>query len=113
NLCEEFPAEISNLSRQLVYNSCEFIGIGLKGETPEDLKSVSWIYFPSKFSPYYRITILSNYSPYNAPAGCWSILTEVTHTPFRPLPSGDLATLILDSLRRDGLVSRTDEIVSI
>ena len=34
---------------------------------PEDLAEKNWMYFPEPDSPFYRVTVFSNYSPANVP----------------------------------------------
>lgn len=113
SLCQGIDSEIESAARCLIYNSSHIIGIGLRGIMPELLNGTSWIYFPADTSPYYRVTVLSNYSPHNAPTGCWSLLAEVTETTFRSLNCQDLAGDVTSSFRRDGLIRHDTEIVSV
>ena len=52
------------------------IGVGIEGATPTPLKDCRWIYFPNPSLPFYRASVLSNFSPANAPVGHWSLLAE-------------------------------------
>lgn len=101
---------------------------------------VGWLYFPEDDSPYYRATIFSNYSPYNAPSAdtrlptiqladpslspnhdsstpkegpYWSIMFEVCQSEQKPV---NLETLMEETIR--GAISTElllpgDEIVSL
>lgn len=113
SLCQDLDLEVESAVRCLIYSSSHIIGVGLRGTMPQLLNGTSWMYFPADTSPYYRVTVLSNYSPHNAPTGCWSLLAEVSETVFRSLNRQDLAGDVISSFRRDGLIRRTTEVVSI
>ena len=70
----------------------------------------SWIYFPHpEAGPFNRITHLSNYSPRNAPEGKSSLMAEVTYR--GEIDTGEaLQAEVVDSLVRDGLVTRKEVI---
>ena len=70
---------------QLVHTSVHVIGLGLKGDIPEAISDVCWMYFPDQTCPFYRATILSRYSPNNAPKGNWSLMLEVSESEYRPV----------------------------
>jgi protoporphyrinogen oxidase len=115
NLCAKsvgLKPEIQRAARSLLHSSCHIIGIGCRGRIPTELEGVSWIYFPSPSVPHYRVTVLSNYSPDNAPDGCWSLLAEVCETAHAPVAKTELAAKIQDALRRDGLIPVEVELVS-
>ena len=73
--------KIKAIARKLRYNTVHVIGVGIKGEPPKHLRNKTWIYFPGKDIPFYRITIFSNYSKYNVPSGYWSLLCESATPP--------------------------------
>jgi protoporphyrinogen oxidase len=104
--------EIQRAARSLLHSSCHTIGIGCRGSVPAALAGVSWIYFPSASVPHYRVTVLSNYSPHNAPEGCWSLLAEVCETAHAPVVKETLAGNVLAALRLDGLIPADVELVS-
>lgn len=112
-LCIDIEPAIQHAARQLVYSSCHVVGVGLRGDLPRTLAGVSWIYFAGAESPYYRVTVLSNYSPHNAPPGCWSLMAEVSETAYRPLGGADVSASVTSALRQDGLIPTDVEIVSI
>ena len=97
----------------LVKSAVHIVGVGLRGETPATLRKKCWMYFPEDRSPYYRATVFSNYSPGNAPAGCWSLMAEVCETPQRPVDSESLPRRVVDALIADGLVPPGTPIVSV
>ena len=70
------PAEITQAIQDLKYNSIVCVGIGLNGET----LPFSWMYLPEKDgSAANRISFPSNFSSMVTPAGCSSILAEITY----------------------------------
>ncbi len=108
-------------ARSLVYSSCHILGVGLRGAAPASLRRKCWLYFPAAESPYYRVTVFSNYSPHNAPEGCWSLMAEVCDTvhsrpgatPHRRGAAAALGESVVAALRRDGLIAPGAEIVSL
>ena len=98
----------------LRHSSCHIVGVGLRGPRPPALAGKCWIYFPGASSPYYRVTVLSNYSPFNVPGeGHWSLLAEVCESPTRPVNASHLPASILAAMRDDGLLSPESEVVSV
>ncbi|MET0552973.1 MAG: FAD-dependent oxidoreductase [Vicinamibacteria bacterium] len=88
----------------LVKSAVHVVGVGLEGALPGALARKCWIYFPDPASPYYRVTVFSNYSPAHAPAGCWSLMAEVCETAHRPVDAARVADDVVAALRADGLV---------
>ena len=74
-----------------------------------------WIYFPEEPSPYYRVTLFSNYSPHLVPEGdgVWSLMAEVCESPLRPVDAARLPGWTLESMRRDGLLDADARISSL
>ena len=92
----------------LRYSSVLAVGVGLKGETPSDK---TWLYFPESDCPFYRVTYFSNYSPNNAPEGCWSLLTEVSHSEYKHEDKGTIVEKVIEGLKNTGLITSKMEIV--
>jgi protoporphyrinogen oxidase len=98
----------------LRHSSCHIVGVGVRGPLPPALAGKCWIYFPGESSPYYRVTVLSNYSPFNVPGeGHWSLLAEVCETPSKPVDASRLLGSILADMRNDGLLSPESQVVSL
>lgn len=72
-------------------------GIGIKGEMPPAAQGRCWMYFPEAEYPFYRVTVLSHYSPQNVPQGCYSLMVEVASRPGDAL--ADDRQLLGDSVR--------------
>lgn len=95
----------------LHFSFVAIVGIGVRGDVPERLRTKCWIYFPEDKAPFFRATVFSNYSPYNAPAGTWSLMTELSGSLYRPFPKGDLVDLVLFGARATHLITKQDTIV--
>lgn len=91
-LSGQVPQEIRDTAVRLKHSSGYMVGIGLKSRTPgggtPDTKS--WMYFPEDNCPFYRVTYLSNYSPFMTPDkhNFYSLLCEVSESDHKPT-SGD------------------------
>jgi protoporphyrinogen oxidase len=113
-LCDGLPSNLARAANRLVSSAVHILGIGLRGEPPEALRHTSWMYFPGHNSPYYRVTVFSNYSPNHVPdRTCWSLMVEVCETNWRAVDAATLRTRTLEALREDGLVPRGNELISI
>jgi protoporphyrinogen oxidase len=113
--CEGVPARLAQAARALVHSAVHVVGVGLRGGRPESLARKCWIYFPEPDSPYYRVTVFSNYSPRHVPAGAghWSLMAEVCESRWRPVEAATLPERTVAALRGDGLVGPEAEVVSL
>lgn len=96
----------------LHHSHVTIIGLGIQGTVPDVLKTKCWMYFPNPRIPFFRATVLSNYSSNNAPAGTWSCMVEISSSPTHPLPKEDLLEYTEKHLRDIGLIPNTSVIVS-
>ena len=113
-LCEGLEPESRRAGRSLVHSSCHIVGIGLRGAMPETLRDKCWVYFPEPQSPYYRVTVLSRYSPNNVPdESCWSLMAEVCESPDRPVDESSIAGESLAAMRRDGFITSDSQVASV
>lgn len=110
--CGSLP--LRNVSR-LTYSTVHIVGIGLAGSPPPELSKKCWIYFPEDSTPFYRLTVFSNYAPSNVPqpGRQWSVMTEVSESPVKPVDAdrvvddvvrGLIAAKVIES--ESGIVSR-------
>lgn len=108
------PALISQASK-LLYSGTHVVGIGLKGSAPEHLAAKNWMYFPEPDSPFYRVTVFSNYSPANVPdpERYWSLMAEVSESPFKPVDRAGVVDDVIRGLRNTHLISNASEIASV
>lgn len=118
---------------KLVYSATHVVGLGIDGETPDVLKTKCWMYFPEANSPYYRVTVFTNYSPENAakPGEQWSLMTETSESDMKKLadfkkrkPCGIktaesmsdadfLKEWTIRALEQDGILPEREKIVSV
>jgi protoporphyrinogen oxidase len=114
-LSDGLSAPARRAASALRHSSCHVLGVGVRGGKPPALESKCWIYFPGARSPYYRVTVLSNYSPFNAPRGdgSWSLLAEVCETPVRPVETSSLPAWTLAAMRADGLLGADSHVVGV
>ena len=105
-----FPEE----SKEFRWSSTHIIGIGLKGNPPEQLTQKCWMYFPDVNVPFYRVTIFSNYAPSNVPlpGKQWSLLCEVSESEKKPVNRAKVLKETIDGLLKVGLIKSSDQIVS-
>ena len=99
--------QVSGLRR----NSVCVVGIGVRGNLPEHALSKTWLYFPEFDYPFYRVTVFSNYSSFNAPDGCCSLMAEVAVSPEHVPDEGALISRCVDGLKRAELMNQDDAVV--
>jgi protoporphyrinogen oxidase len=99
---------------RFVHSSSHIVGIGMRGQTPDALKTKCWMYFPEPQVPFYRCTVFSNYSPNNVPSpgSTWSLIGEVSESPVKPVDAATVVDEVVAGLERSRLVSDTSAIVS-
>jgi len=93
---------LHKLSSQLKFSGTHVIGIGLEGQLPATLKGKCWIYFPEADSPFYRVTVFSNYSPHNVPdsKNQFSLMAEVSQSKLKPVCSDTIVEETIEAMKR-------------
>jgi protoporphyrinogen oxidase len=106
--------ELSGYAGEFVHSSSHIVGIGLQGQVPAELATKCWMYFPEDNSPFYRVTVFSNYSPQNVPrpGEQWSLMCEVSESPEKPVDSKTVVEDVVQGLINCKLITAGDEIVS-
>jgi protoporphyrinogen oxidase len=100
------PDAVRDAVRDLVWSGSHIVGIGV--DRPAD-SSKNWIYFPEPQVPFYRVTYLSNYSPFLTPEPDQTIfLTETSRSSFKPEPAETIADRVVDGLVDTGLMEESD-----
>jgi protoporphyrinogen oxidase len=98
---------LSQLASGLRYSSTHVAGIGLAGQPPEHLAGKCWMYFPEDDCPFYRVTVFSHYSPFNAPrpGSTWSLMAEVSESAFKPVRPEGVVDQVVQGLLATKLIS--------
>lgn len=112
-IIEGVPERIMHAAAGLHRASGTMVGIGVRKPCPA---TRSWMYFPGSEAPFYRVTYLSNYSPRMAPAGCYSMLCEISR-PAGSEPPADAVEQTIRGLEATGMLGTSetgsrDDIVS-
>lgn len=113
-LIPQAPKNLVARAAQLKHSATNIVGVGLKGQPKEDLKSKCWMYFPESDCPFYRVTLFSKYSPYNVPDASthFSLMTETSESTAKPVNHRDLIEQTVEGLRATKLISPRDQIVT-
>lgn len=100
--------------RGLLSSSSNIVGLGMKGQPPETLRTKNWIYFPEANCPFYRVTVFSNYAEANVPTpgSTWSLMCEVSESARRPIDQRSLVDSVIDGAVATGLLEDPRQIVS-
>lgn len=112
-LASDLPT-LRPLADRFVHSSSHIIGVGFEGEPPEALRTKCWMYFPEGDTPFYRVTVFSNYSRYNVarPGQQWSLMAEVSESPAKPVQQASLVDDVIAGFRRCGFIDDRTPIVT-
>ena len=101
-------------AKLLRYSSANIVGIGLGGKPPATLQKKCWMYFPEDDCPFYRVTVFSNYSPYNVPDALsqWSLIAEVSESAYKPVNHAALVDDVIRGMRNTRLICEEHPIIS-
>ncbi|MBX3364978.1 MAG: FAD-dependent oxidoreductase [Phycisphaeraceae bacterium] len=122
-LSGEVPQTIRDRAAGLRHSSGHMVGIGLKRPCPS---TKSWMYFPEDNCPFYRVTYLSNYSPFMTPepyatdaygrrnGRYYSLLCETSESPAKPVDGSRIVEETVRGLEHAGLLEpgERDDIVT-
>jgi protoporphyrinogen oxidase len=113
-LINETKTNLAPIAAGLKHSNTNIIGIGLKGKPKAELATKCWMYFPEVNSPYYRITVFSNYSPNNVPDinTQWSLMTETSQSSAKPVNRATLIEDTIKALLEDDLIQSREDIIS-
>ncbi|MGQ0767361.1 MAG: protoporphyrinogen/coproporphyrinogen oxidase [Gemmatimonadota bacterium] len=100
--------DLAVLSSRFVHSSSHIVGIGFEGQPPASLATKCWMYFPEPETPFYRVTVFSNYSPYNVarPGEQWSLMAEVSESAAKGVRQETLIDEVLAGFVRVGFVKK-------
>jgi protoporphyrinogen oxidase len=105
-------AELRPVAAALMYSSVHVIGVGLHGRPPQEIATKCWMYFPESNSPFYRVTLFSNYSPNNVPdiERYWSLMAEVSESPVKKVDAARLEEDTIAGFLATGLIERREQV---
>lgn len=101
------PQAIQQATRGLHHSSGLIVGIGVKRPCPSEK---CWLYFPEPTSPFYRVTYLSNYSPYMTPdaENNFLLLTETSYSEHKPENKADVVDRVVQGLINTKILEPAD-----
>jgi protoporphyrinogen oxidase len=103
----EVPREIKKATGGLRHSGGYMVGVGIKQPCPS---TKSWMYFPESNCPFYRVTYLSNYSPFMTPdkERYYSLLTETSYSEFKHVDGKTIVDDTITGLVSSGLITDAD-----
>lgn len=103
----EVPRSIKQKAASLRHSGGYMVGVGIKQPCPS---TKSWMYFPENNCPFYRVTYLSNYSPYMTPDNKthYSLLCETSYSVFKPVDGTKIVEDTITGLINAGLLTEAD-----
>eukprot|EP00667_Euglena_gracilis_P001167 EG_transcript_1167 len=100
-------------SATFVHQTVHIVGLGFRGTLPDHLQGVHWLYFPDEEIPFYRVTLLSSFSPRMVPGpGHFSILAEISESKYRVVDKTTIVEATLKACRAINLTSPTAPVAS-
>eukprot|EP00668_Euglena_longa_P042002 GGOE01055351.1.p1 GENE.GGOE01055351.1~~GGOE01055351.1.p1 ORF type:complete len:1118 (+),score=394.62 GGOE01055351.1:302-3355(+) len=101
-------------STTFVHQTVHIVGLGFHGTLPAHLHGVHWLYFPEPDIPFYRVTVLSTFSPRLVPGpGFYSILAEVSESKYRTVDQDNIVDATLQACQAINLTSPTTRVASV
>lgn len=109
----DVPGWVREEAARLRHSSGHFVGVGIRRPCPS---TKSWMYFPDSNCPFYRVTYLSNYSPFMTPDKdrYYSLLCETSSSEFKPVDREKILEETIRGLENAGLLEpgEREDIVS-
>ena len=103
---EHVPSRVAGAVEGLHWSGSHIVGVGL--DRPAN-STKNWIYFPEPSAPFYRVTYLSNYSPYITPEPDQTLfLTETSRSGHKPEPAEGMVERVIDGLIATKLMDESD-----
>ena len=100
------PDHVRGAVDGLHWSGSHIVGVGLDRPAAS---TKNWIYFPEPEVPFYRVTYLSNYSPYITPGPDQTLLlTETSRSAHKPEDPATIVDRVVDGLVATGLMTESD-----
>lgn len=78
NRLDPFPKELEGPLARLKWTTVLCVNVGV---ARPNISKASWIYFPEKKFPFYRVGFPMNFTPHVVPRGCSSMYVELSYRP--------------------------------
>jgi protoporphyrinogen oxidase len=100
----DVPQPVRAGAARLRHSGGHMVGIGIRRPCPS---TKSWMYFPEDNCPFYRVTYLSNYSPFMTPDKdrYYSLLCETSESEYKPVNAGGIVEETIRGLENAGLLA--------
>ncbi len=106
SMSEGVPDGVQKAAGGLHWSGSHIVGVGV--DRPAGTTK-NWIYFPEPDVPFYRVTYLSNYSPYITPQPDQTLfLTETSRSPHKPEDGETIVGRVIQGLIKTGLMEEAD-----
>lgn len=103
---EGAPGAVGTAVEGLHWSGSHIVGVGL--DRPAE-STKNWIYYPERDVPFYRVTYLSNYSPFmTARPDQTLLLTETSRSGHKPEDAATIVDRVVDGLVAVGLMEPDD-----
>jgi len=103
---EAVPDAVRRAVDGLHWSGSHIVGVGV--DRPAE-STKNWIYFPEPDVPFYRVTYLSNYSPFITPEPDQTLfLTETSRSLHKPEPADTIVDRVVDGLIATRLMEPDD-----
>lgn len=115
NITVGIPDHLREVANNFLYSSTHVIGIGVKGKPRSELATKCWMYFPESNSPFYRVTLFSNYSPNNVPSEggpYYSLMAEISESHYKKVRKDSIVDDTIEGMMATRLIDRKEDIVS-
>jgi protoporphyrinogen oxidase len=100
------PSRIAEAATRLSHSSSYIVGVGISRPCPTQK---CWIYFPEHNCPFYRVTYLSNYSPFIAPDDDhFLLLAETSYSEWKHECKDDIVDRVIQGFINTGLLEEAD-----
>jgi hypothetical protein len=96
-------AALANIPDAFKFQTVHLVGIGVWGQwAPGYANETHWIYFPEAEYPFYRLTVLSKFSPFMVaqPGKQYSIIAEVSESKYRKVNKDTVVEEVLQGMIR-------------
>jgi len=109
SVTESVPDAVADAAANgLHWSGSHIVGVGV--DRPAN-STKNWIYFPEPEVPFYRVTYLSNYSPYITPGPDQTLLlTETSRSGHKPEDGATIVQRVVDGLVKTGLMDESDRV---